>query len=1129
MESAARWADAARAYHRLLTEHGDELVRMDAAHFVSVTSRVNQRVSKWPAAGATALEQWGVHALLLSSGTPSTQPASERIGWPQFGDSASRNSVGPAGIEPATLLWESPLPARTPLSPPVVFGDRVFVQDAARIWTISLNSGRLLWQYPGRSPADELSRMETTEDQKPSPSGRFGAVTDGRRVMAVLVTGIAEDAREDQAGGNSVLICVDARDGSEQWRLSASDAVAGKTGKNQLPWFDGPLLLHEGSIYAVLRRRTEFGMKDAMLVRCDVASGRPMWRRHLFSAAAVGRSEFDESSRTAAADDCVFVWTSEGLLACVNASTGRIRWITLTPAAAAPALKSTNPRERRDDLVLVSGPSSIRCYAAKDDGFARLQKRLATPSDDWEIELDVAGAALRHPALFVSGLTALETILSGGRNEQDSHRRRTAAFDLMLEIVESATQRTAAAPSTSRPNTLTDGIPARLADTLLPRVESIAGTPEQHVRYRLAFARLDAKLHRTAEAVMLCQQILEDRSLRLVPYPRGDAVLDCGGFDAALALATYSRGNPTRLAGEVAERQIAALIERDGRQVYQPYADRAEELFDLAIAAEDRDLLREVFEAFPLAPAAPRALLQLAEGEKQAARPREAIKVLRDGLLHWGRLKNKAPDFDELRAIRLLAESCFDAGDPANGLSWFARGRRDFPSATFTEDGRTETFATLREKYLKKVSPLNRQLPAVTPPLSLTCRRSFDEPLLILRPTSEAGPQAALVNAEDRAREDILISHGDTIELLDRATGQPQRSFSLPGVTAPLWLGARGDLLLFSGKFQLFGIEPSTGHTRWTFGRIPPRAESPAVDPEIFVPIVTQALGEETVIAVRKDNLATAVRVADGRIDWQRQLAHKCTGPIVMNDEHIIYPAVVSGLTSFVVLDAVTGDDIRILSRDDQREVGWIALSPERTLVAAGTNWIACFDPQSGRRVWSFEAPSGLQVATVQMGLEGLYFVQGDGSLAARSLTDGHEIRHSSPAPQGEVLLDVWLDGPQVYVVTAQSVTAWDARGRELRWSRDFPRSTRVDSAVLTRDTVVVFGNVDHHLRVYFTDRSNGRPMPPDRGDGIELGEDIRIDEVQAYEGAIAIRSGNTLWIWSGAPASTRPATDPAR
>lgn len=196
----------------------------------------------------------------------------------------------------------------------------IYVHDARTVWAIDpLHTDRPAWKY--EHPGSPDSRP--TWNAEDEPPLQFTSLLNNGRLYVHL------DAEQPvTASGqtliSSVLLCLDAKTGAVLWQ-NKLDSFTTAFEDTRL---DGAPLLHDGALYAQVRRRKPFGFEACYLVRCNVETGALDWFVHL-GEAATGSYGYHRPtvSHAAAAGDLIFVQTNLGTIAAVSSDTGRVVWL----------------------------------------------------------------------------------------------------------------------------------------------------------------------------------------------------------------------------------------------------------------------------------------------------------------------------------------------------------------------------------------------------------------------------------------------------------------------------------------------------------------------------------------------------------------------------------------------------------------------------------------------------------------------------------------------------------------------------------------------------------------------------------------------------------------------------------
>lgn len=172
--------------------------------------------------------------------------------------------------------------------------------------------------------------------------------------------------------------------------------------------FDGPPLVRAGQMFVAVRKRDE--TRTQLLVRCvDVTSQKVIWERPICNAETRGRGLRDEASQTALLLDGerLYVAPHLGCVACLDAASGGVRWVTRYPRAAFPApdTKAANRWDRglgamqlRGDLIVVLAADCERVFALD----------ALTGDMKWASRRE-----LMNDAIYVLGATEDEVVLMG--------------------------------------------------------------------------------------------------------------------------------------------------------------------------------------------------------------------------------------------------------------------------------------------------------------------------------------------------------------------------------------------------------------------------------------------------------------------------------------------------------------------------------------------------------------------------------------------------------------------------------------------------------------------------------------------------------------------------------------------
>ena len=275
------------------------------------------------------------------------------------------------------------------------------------------------------------------------------------------------------------------------------------------------------------------------------------------------------------------------------------------------------------DHVVVAGASSVDVYTELGLATAKLDKDVAAAPGEAEPRLryaEVMFAAGRGDSAL--GRLGEAVALMGGGDKLSAAQQRDRLFNDALTF---ATRSSAADLKAGvEPSAASKARVAKFFDL----AGSAAGTPQQFVQYRVARARdAETVLKDPAAAVALYQEILAKPEAR------------------AVTLSDEQASTPA-LADDVAEKAIAALIRSAGPVVYEPFEKAAQAA--LATAGEEPDAaakaakLQAVAETFPNATVAAPAMMAAADAFEAGAKPRAAVRVLRQAWFKYQAGSNRA-------------------------------------------------------------------------------------------------------------------------------------------------------------------------------------------------------------------------------------------------------------------------------------------------------------------------------------------------------------------------------------------------------------------------------------------------------------------------------------------------------
>ena len=297
-----------------------------------------------------------------------------------FGNGVSTHKNIPVswnGAKGTKVIWKVKVP-KSGYNSPVIWGDKVFVSGADNksevVFCYDLLTGKLLWQHDaGKIPGSPAARPEVSQDTGLSPST---LVVDGQRVFAIFPTGdlicldmdgnpiwsknIGEP--DNHYGHASSLIALQDKlfiqyDSNKGGRIIALNVLTGNTvwdirRKTQISW-SSPVIM-------VANNKTQLVTTSNPLVAgYDTQTGKELWSVDCMSgevapsvcyggglvfagndnaklvaiqpgtpAKILWESDeiLPEVSSPVVSDGLLFICTSSGTIACIDATTGKKQW-----------------------------------------------------------------------------------------------------------------------------------------------------------------------------------------------------------------------------------------------------------------------------------------------------------------------------------------------------------------------------------------------------------------------------------------------------------------------------------------------------------------------------------------------------------------------------------------------------------------------------------------------------------------------------------------------------------------------------------------------------------------------------------------------------------------------------------
>jgi outer membrane protein assembly factor BamB len=325
-------------------------------------------------------------------------------------------------------------------------------------------------------------------------------------------------------------------------------------------------------------------------------------------------------------------------------------------------------------------------------------------------------------------------------------------------------------------------------------------------------------------------------------------------------------------------------------------------------------------------------------------------------------------------------------------------------------------------------------------------------------------------------------------------------------------------------RHQVFALDPETGRELWRFGRYPADLDDTDADHENFANFNNHALYETRLVCTQTRGQAAALDIRSGQKLWEVELADSALDDHAdLNDEFFLYHSMSAGRHIYPLLDADTGELLRIFQPpEDAGPPMRAVLLPEgiALIVTAQTFW--AYDTASGQLLWSDRHAQRNAEATIQVGLDGVYLSQNRRHFVKRSLYDDRILWTSPPLrPDGGTFdtLAATLHGDVLYVVSEDAVLALDPTDGRILWEGATGGDVEFIGHRLAADLLMGIDMQQEDGRTYtayFYDRRGGR-IPPNGG-VLSLGQFDHIRTITLRDRCLLLVDGQTVHSWVQQP-----------
>lgn len=615
-----------------------------------------------------------------------------------------------------------------------------------------------------------------------------------------------------------------------------------------------------------------------------------------------------------------------------------------------------------------------------------------------------------------------------------------------------------------------------------------AGDAASNVEFRLRFGRLFERIDRPTAAVRLYQQILLDRTLRMVE--------------------TDGPSGTPLPAAAMAERRISGLIAEHGDEVYAEYEAEAGLWLTQAVDTGQEDLFRRIMESFPNARATGMAFVAYADTLAAGGRSAEAWRLYVQAYGRYG------GSIDRVPLIIQLIDTLIELKKPELAWRWLEKAERDVPRRGWTGGDARTSLQELRQRLGALRGPAVTNLPRLAPPLESKPAIELEAGARLLIPRIIQASDASWSKFFIRTPSGIVAYHSDTAERAWFAPTEQKKESDL--------LVARKGSVVLATLYETFALHASTGLRHWQIGRKPDHVGDPGGDWEQGGALRAHAVQDDLLISVRDNGEITAVSIDTGDILWQQTYRPAAFGRVSIADPWVVYHVIQEGRTRICVVDAGTGAWLGEIMTDESRPVEDLFATIDGKVVVVTSRAVSAYCLHTHVKLWSVTLSGQVRPGSLAIGASDLYFSENGLDVQRIELTRGTVAWQSERvADRGVDDLIVQLTGESLVASTPTSVVAIDVHTGLRQWEATLPARPRLDHRLLTELYLLAIdtgGEVrEQSTMAYFYEHAQGGGAIP-QGGGVDLGRLAKVRGVLAVDGGLLIETEGQVrpWLRSG-------------
>lgn len=697
----------------------------------------------------------------------------------------------------------------------------------------------------------------------------------------------------------------------------------------------------------------------------------------------------------------------------------------------------------RPDEIVVAAPGALFGLVAKEDAFAKLDRRMKENPIDPMIAFSLAELAF-NAGEDQRGLDAVQAAVDrvgGFARLTDANLRRrffTTLTRFASTLLEPPPGQQSVAGDSSNHSRL------RAAVAVLQLAGQCTPEPADQAVQCLMLARANLESGNPADAVRAYQRILGDRGLRRLKIELRPALRPSLRTDE-----DETPGAPPNEIASIVAGWIARIIILHGGEVYAPIARQAADRLQIVKSqidsgepsAKPADLL-EIADAFPNSPAAHQALVAhaalMARRKDWPASTRSYRRALAD-----------PNHFDRPELIRNYADTLVAAGRDADAAAWLDRGARDFPAYRISLPAGPLSFSKYRRRLFGDR--------AFDDPAHAVSLGRIDDSYRRINPDRVAVLEPVFPNLPETRWDTLLTFSGRQLEARHPLTARSLWSKPFLCPTQPILIGMDAARFVFATPYRLFALTRTSGQLAWEIGEPPP--DDPRADPESVPSYSFYYQTPRRLFAATDRGVLSCMDLENGRVVWENKTAGPLAGQLVANDAYCCCGGWQSGDYSITVLDAQTGRLLRQIKTDEKSPAQSLELTsgldPIGVLVVR-TASIERYDPANGKSLWKITAPDHFLAPTLQFDANGLVVSTDGRRLTRYNLEDGGVLWRSTSFADEFAALSCQSDGGVLYVASDVALSALDLDDGRTLWTTPCPVARAIQPPRLLSDRIII-------------------------------------------------------------------------